>query len=66
MLDKYLHIIGKINYYLFIVAVCALPYPTHFVTYTWVAWLVTWALEGRMLQIKHMQWKKGIIPIICL
>ena len=66
MLDKYLHIIGKINYYLFIVAVCALPYPMHFVTYTWVAWLVTWALEGRMLQIKHMQWKKGIIPIICL
>ena len=64
MQNKYLQIVEKINYYLFIVAICMLPFPTRISLYTWVLWIFSWVLEGRFLQKKNLQWHKGLIPII--
>lgn len=64
MQNKYLRIIEKINYYLFVIAICMLPFPTRISLYAWVTWLVSWLLEGRFLRKKNLQWHIGLIPIV--
>ena len=66
MLSRYLSIIGKTNYILFIVAICMLPFPTQLSLYTWGLWLASWLLEGRFLCKNNTHWHKGLIPIILL
>ncbi len=64
MLNKYQHIVGKINYFLFVLALCSLPYPTRISLYLWVTWMICWLLEGRFLCKQNLQWHKGLIPLL--
>ena len=64
MQNRYLQIVEKINYYLFVVAICMLPFPTRISLYAWELWLFSWLLEGRFLRKENLQWHKGIMPII--
>ena len=64
MPNKYLQIVEKINYLLFVVAICMLPFPTRISLYTWELWFVSWLFEGRFLRKENFQWQKGIIPIV--
>lgn len=66
MQEKYLHIIEKVNYYLFIFAICLLPFQTRFSLLAWEIWLVSWLLEGRFMRKENIQWHKGIMPIVLL
>jgi hypothetical protein len=66
MYNKYIHIVQKVNYLLFILVVCMLPFPTRASLYTWIIWLGSWLLEGRFLQKENIKWHKGLIPIISL
>ncbi len=66
MQSKYLHIVEKINYLLFILALCSLPFPTRFSLLLWEAWVISWLFEGRFLQKKNIQWQKGIVPLVLL
>ena len=63
MPNKYLQIVEKINYYLFVVAICMLPFPTRISLYAWELWLISWLFEGRFLRKENIQWHKGLIPI---
>ena len=64
MPNRYLQIVEKINYLLFVVAICMLPFPTRISLYTWELWFVSWLFEGRFLRKENFQWQKGIIPIV--
>lgn len=64
MKSKYLQIVEKINYNLFVVAICMLPFPTRISLYAWELWLVSWLLEGRFLRKENLQWHKGMVPIV--
>ena len=64
MLSKYLHMAEKINYYLFVVAICMLPFPTRISLYAWELWMISWLFEGRFLRKANFQWHKGLIPVI--
>lgn len=64
MQSKYLQIVEKINYYLFVVAICMLPFPTRFSLYAWELWLISWLFEGRFLRKENLQWHKGLMPIM--
>lgn len=64
MPNKYLQIVEKINYYLFVLAICMLPFPTRISLYAWELWLISWLFEGRFLRKENLQWHKGIIPIL--
>lgn len=66
MQSKYLSIIEKINYLLFIAVVCTLPFPTHISLYAWGIWMISWLLEGRFLRKENMLWHKGLIPILAM
>ena len=66
MKSKYRQIVEKINYNLFVVAICMLPFPTRISLYAWELWLVSWLLEGRFLRKENIQWHKGIMPIVLL
>lgn len=66
MQNKILHIVEKINYYLFILAICALPFPTRISLYLWEAWAISWLFEGRFLRKENIQWHKGIVPLVLL
>lgn len=46
-MNKYQYILGKINYWLFLIVVFLLPFPQTFLRYACVAWVVSWVLEGR-------------------
>lgn len=64
MQNKYLQIVEKINYYLFVVAICMLPFPTRISLYAWVIWLFSWLLEGRFLRRENLKWHIGLLPVI--
>lgn len=49
-MHRYLTVMQKINYVLFILVVFLLPFPQIFLRYTIVAWGVSWLLEGRWLR----------------
>ena len=66
MLNKYLQIAKTLNYTLFIIAVCMLPFPTKLSLYTWGIWLISWVLEGRFLRKENLKWHKGLIPLFLL
>lgn len=63
MPTKYLQIVEKINYYLFVIAICMLPFPTRISLYAWELWLLSWLFEGRFLRKENLQWHKGLVPI---
>lgn len=64
--NHYMNIIKKINYWLFYVAVCMLPFPTRISLYAWVGWLCSWLLEFRFLKRDNVSWHRGLLPIILL
>lgn len=64
MPNRYLQIVEKINYYLFVVAICMLPFPTRISLYAWELWFASWLLEGRFLRKENFQWQKGIVPVV--
>ena len=66
MCNKYLQIVEKINYCLFIFAICLLPFQTRFALYAWEIWLASWLFEGRFLRKENIQWHKGLIPLLLL
>ena len=66
MLDKYVHIIEKLNHILFVLAVCMLPYPTTFSLYAWGFWIIGWYLEGRFLSKANWQWHRRVVPLCML
>lgn len=49
-MHRYVTVIQKINYVLFILVVFLLPFPQIFLRYTVVAWGISWLLEGRWLR----------------
>ena len=62
----YSRIIQQVNYLLFIVVVCMLPFPTKLSLYAWLVWMVSWLLEGRFLRREYLRWHQGLIPIVAL
>lgn len=54
-MNIYQQTIGRIQYYLFIVVVVSLPFPQIFLRYACVAWIITWALEGRWLRLSNLK-----------
>lgn len=66
MQNKYLSIVQKLNYTLFIVAVCMLPFPTRLSLYAWVGWMISWVFEFRFLKKENTIWHKGIVPVLLL
>ena len=61
-MNKYQNIVGKINYWLFLIVVFLLPFPQTFLRYACVIWVLTWLLEGRWLS-KPLSIKKNKIAI---
>ena len=49
-MHRYVEVMQKINYVLFILVVFLLPFPQIFLRYTVVAWGISWLLEGRWLR----------------
>ena len=62
--NKYLSLVENLNYYLFVVAICMLPFPTRISLYAWVIWLLSWLLEGRFLRRENLKWHLGLLPVI--
>ncbi len=62
--QKYQSIIGRINAILFLVVVAMLPFPQIMLRYAYVAWIITWFLEGRFLRRpKATDWRL-MLPFI--
>jgi len=59
---------GRVNYGLFLTVVALLPFPQIILRYACVAWIISWFLEGRWLQINNLQSKicnlKSAIPFL--
>ena len=67
-MSKYKDFIERINYGLFLMVVCLLPFPQVCLRYACVAWFITWALEFRWLQISNLKSQisnpKRLVPFI--
>ena len=49
-MNRYRHIMGRINYGLFLAVVALLPFPQLFLRWAAVLWIITWFLEFRWLK----------------
>ena len=67
-MSKFKDFIERINYGLFLMVVCLLPFPQVCLRYACVAWFITWALEFRWLQISNLKSQisnpKRLVPFI--
>ena len=66
-MDKYRDIIGRINYGLFLAMVFLLPFPQIALRYVGTAWVISWFLELRWLQISDLRsllTKKTALPFL--
>lgn len=67
-MNRYRQIIEKVNWILFLVVVAMLPFPQTPLRYACVAWIVSWALEGRWLNKSNFKFQianfKFSIPFI--
>ena len=67
-MNRYNRIMGRVNYGLFLTVVALLPFPQIILRYACVAWIISWFLEGRWLQINNLQSKicnlKSAIPFL--
>jgi hypothetical protein len=61
---KYQIIMGKVNYFLFLISVFLLPFPQAYARYTWIAWIATWILEGRFLVKENINPIKKMLPFL--
>lgn len=58
--------IKKINSWLFVLLFFVLPFPRQIVLWVWVAWAVSWLLEGRWLHKANIQWGWRMMPPLFL
>ena len=64
-MNKYQNIVGKINYWLFLIVVFLLPFPQTFLRYACVIWIFSWLLEGRWIsKPKSIKENKMALPFI--
>lgn len=64
-MNQYREIVGKVNYWLFLVVVALLPFEQLLLRYACVMWIISWGLEGRWLSCpKHWRENKMLIPIL--
>jgi len=54
-MNRYQHIIGQTQYYVFLLVVALLPFPQIFLRYACGAWIALWLLEGRWLNKSNFQ-----------
>lgn len=62
-MNNYRNIIGRVNYWLFLVGIFLLPFPQPFLQYAIVSWFVAWSLEGRWLR-NPLHIHTSILPIL--
>lgn len=60
--------IGQLNYLLFLLLLMVLPYHWRAIQYVWIAWMISWVLEGRWLHkpVLDTEKKKGLVLYIGL
>lgn len=60
--------IGQLNYLLFLLLLMVLPYHWRLIQYVWIAWMISWVLEGRWLHkpVLDADRKKGLVLYIGL
>ena len=62
-LNSYTEATEWLNYFIFLLIVCTLPFPWHFTQPLIVAWGISWLLEGRWLQRKYLRINRSQIPM---
>ncbi len=55
-----------LNYFVFLLFVCSLPFPWHFTQPLIIAWGITWLLEGRWLQRRYLRINRTQIPMLLI
>lgn len=65
-LTKYIDIAEHLNFFIFLLVVCTLPFPWHFTQPLIVAWGISWLLEGRWLQWRNFRLNKTQVPILLI
>ncbi|MBP5476502.1 MAG: O-antigen ligase family protein [Paludibacteraceae bacterium] len=55
-----------LNYFIFLLVVCSLPFPWHFTQPLIVAWGISWLLEGRWLQKRYLRFNRTQIPMLLI
>lgn len=69
-MQRYQHIIGTLSNWIFLCLVAALPYPDSITRPLWVAWLISYLLEGRIFRQPKLtkEHVRSLFPIagLCL
>lgn len=61
-MQRYQTYIGQINYLCFLLLMAGLPYSQVFLRYVSVAWIISWALEGRWLKKENIRPMRLMAP----
>lgn len=56
----------RLNYTIFLMVICSLPFPWHFTQPLIVAWGISWLLEGRWLQRRYLRISRTQIPMLLI
>lgn len=62
MMKQYQQIIGKVNWFLFLLVAFTLPFSPVILRIVWTTWLISWTLELRFLDRKNFSLSKYQIP----
>jgi len=65
-ISKYTEAAEWLNYFIFLLTICTLPFPWHFTQPLIVAWGISWLLEGRWLQRKYLRISRSQIPLLLI
>lgn len=60
-METYKTLISKTNFFAFLALLAALPYPRPIIHFCWLAWSVTWLMEGRFLHRKNVCTQRAVL-----